>query len=114
MITVKRAILSVSDKTGIIDLARTLVECGAEIISTGGTAKTLREEKIPVTEVSEVTAFPEMLDGRVKTLHPKIFAGILFRREVPEHRKQIEKEVNPDFVVDGLEIALSVIKDKLS
>ena len=92
MITVKRAILSVSDKTGILDLAKTLVESGAEIISTGGTAKALREAKIPVTEVSDVTAFPEMLDGRVKTLHPKIFAGILFRREVPEHRKEVEKE----------------------
>ncbi|MFH1903404.1 MAG: bifunctional phosphoribosylaminoimidazolecarboxamide formyltransferase/IMP cyclohydrolase [Candidatus Omnitrophota bacterium] len=92
MITIKRAILSVSDKTGILDLAKALVESGAEIISTGGTAKTLREAKIPVTEVSDVTAFPEMLDGRVKTLHPKIFAGILFRREVPEHRKEVEKE----------------------
>ena len=92
MIMVKRAVLSVSDKTGILDLAKALVECGAEIISTGGTAKTLREANIPVTEVSDVTSFPEMLDGRVKTLHPKIFAGILFRREIPEHRKQIEKE----------------------
>jgi len=88
--TVKRALISVSDKTGITDFARGLVELGAEIISTGGTAKTLQEAGIPVTYVSDVTGFPEILEGRVKTLHPAIHGGILARR-TPGHMKQIEE-----------------------
>ncbi len=85
MTTVKRALLSVSDKTGLIELARALARYGAELISTGGTAKSLREAGLAVTEVADYTGFPEMLDGRVKTLHPKVHGGILARRDVPAH-----------------------------
>ena len=79
------ALLSVSDKTGIVDFARALHALGIKLISTGGTAKLLAEQGLPVTEVAEVTAFPEMLDGRVKTLHPKVHGGLLARRDVPAH-----------------------------
>jgi phosphoribosylaminoimidazolecarboxamide formyltransferase/IMP cyclohydrolase len=82
---IKRALLSVSDKTGLIDFARALHEQGVELLSTGGTAKAIREAGIPVIEVADYTGFPEMLDGRVKTLHPKIHGGILGRRDLPEH-----------------------------
>jgi phosphoribosylaminoimidazolecarboxamide formyltransferase/IMP cyclohydrolase len=79
------ALLSVSDKTGIVDLARALHARGVKLLSTGGTAKLLAQNGLPVTEVAEVTGFPEMLDGRVKTLHPRIHGGLLARRDVPEH-----------------------------
>jgi phosphoribosylaminoimidazolecarboxamide formyltransferase/IMP cyclohydrolase len=79
------ALISVSDKTGIVDFAKALHALGVKLISTGGTAKLLAEQGLPVTEVAEVTAFPEMLDGRVKTLHPKVHGGLLARRDVPEH-----------------------------
>ncbi|MFZ9297635.1 MAG: bifunctional phosphoribosylaminoimidazolecarboxamide formyltransferase/IMP cyclohydrolase [Hylemonella sp.] len=79
------ALISVSDKTGIVEFARSLHALGVRLISTGGTAKLLAEQGLPVTEVAEVTAFPEMLDGRVKTLHPKVHGGLLARRDVPEH-----------------------------
>ncbi|MFN4350705.1 MAG: bifunctional phosphoribosylaminoimidazolecarboxamide formyltransferase/IMP cyclohydrolase [Hylemonella sp.] len=79
------ALLSVSDKTGIVEFAQALHALGVKLISTGGTAKLLADAKLPVTEVAEVTAFPEMLDGRVKTLHPKVHGGLLARRDVPEH-----------------------------
>jgi phosphoribosylaminoimidazolecarboxamide formyltransferase/IMP cyclohydrolase len=82
--TIKRALVSVSDKTGIVDFCRELSELGIAILSTGGTAKTLAENKIPVTDVSEHTGFPEMMDGRVKTLHPKIHGGILGRRGIDD------------------------------
>jgi len=91
-IKIKRALISVYDKTGIVEFARALVdEFDIEIISTGGTATLLKENKIPVTLVEEVTGFPEMMDGRVKTLHPKIHAGILADRDNPEHMKQLEE-----------------------
>ena len=80
-----RALLSVSDKTGIVDLARSLHALGVTLLSTGGTAKLLAEQGLPVTEVAEVTGFPEMLDGRVKTRHPKVHGGLLARRDLPEH-----------------------------
>ena len=80
-----RALISVSDKTGIVDLAKELHALGVSLISTGGTAKLLAEQGLPVTEVAEVTQFPEMLDGRVKTLHPKVHGGLLARRDTPEH-----------------------------
>ncbi|EGV52726.1 bifunctional phosphoribosylaminoimidazolecarboxamide formyltransferase/IMP cyclohydrolase [Candidatus Endoriftia persephone] len=80
MSAITRALISVSDKTGIVDFARTLADKGVEILSTGGTARLLTENAIPVIEVSEYTGFPEMMDGRVKTLHPKIHGGILGRR----------------------------------
>jgi phosphoribosylaminoimidazolecarboxamide formyltransferase/IMP cyclohydrolase len=79
------ALLSVSDKTGIVDFARALHDRGVKLLSTGGTAKLLAENGLPVTEVAEITGFPEMLDGRVKTLHPRIHGGLLARRDVPEH-----------------------------
>ena len=92
MVRIKRALISVSDKTGILDLAKELNKFGVEILSTGGTAKILRENNIPVKEVSEYTGFPEMLDGRVKTLHPKIHGGLLALRDNPEHMKTIEEQ----------------------
>ncbi len=80
-----RALLSVSDKTGIVEFAQALHDLGVKLISTGGTAKLLADKGLPVTEVAEVTQFPEMLDGRVKTLHPKVHGGLLARRALPEH-----------------------------
>jgi phosphoribosylaminoimidazolecarboxamide formyltransferase/IMP cyclohydrolase len=82
---IQRAILSVTDKSGLVDFARKLSHLGIELVSTGGTAKLLRESGIVVREISELTGFPEMLDGRVKTLHPKVHGGILHRRENPAH-----------------------------
>lgn len=79
------ALLSVSDKTGIVEFAQALHALGIQLLSTGGTAKLLAEQGLPVTEVAEVTGFPEMLDGRVKTLHPKVHGGLLARRDLPEH-----------------------------
>ena len=92
MIKIKRALISLSDKTGIVELAKELKNFGVEIISTGGTAKLLRENSILVTEVGDYTGFPEALDGRVKTLHPKIHAGILALRENPEHIKTLVEQ----------------------
>ncbi|MFZ5800152.1 MAG: bifunctional phosphoribosylaminoimidazolecarboxamide formyltransferase/IMP cyclohydrolase [Candidatus Omnitrophota bacterium] len=91
MIKVKRALISVSDKTGIVEFAKGLNELSVEIISTGGTAKAIKEAGIPVIEVSDYTGFPEMLDGRVKTLHPKIHGGLLALRDDPEHMKQLKE-----------------------
>jgi len=91
MVKIKRALISVSDKTGILDFAKELNKLGVEIVSTGGTAKLLRENNIAVKEVSEYTGFPEMLDGRVKTLHPKIHAGLLALRKNSEHLKTLEE-----------------------
>ena len=82
---IQRAILSVTDKTGLVDFARKLSTLGVELISTGGTAKLLRDSGITVKDISDLTGFPEMLDGRVKTLHPKVHGGILHRREDPKH-----------------------------
>ena len=83
--TTLTALLSVSDKTGIVELAKELNALGVKLLSTGGTAKLLAEQGLPVTEVADHTGFPEMLDGRVKTLHPKIHGGLLARRDLPEH-----------------------------
>src|SRR3977135_684642 len=85
MSQIQRAILSVTDKSGLVDFARKLVAFGVELVSTGGTAKLLRDSGIPVKDISELTGFPEMLDGRVKTLHPKVHGGILHRREDSAH-----------------------------
>ncbi|MFN3287864.1 MAG: bifunctional phosphoribosylaminoimidazolecarboxamide formyltransferase/IMP cyclohydrolase, partial [Sphingomonadaceae bacterium] len=82
---ITRALLSVSDKTGLLDLARALARHGVELVSTGGTAAALRAAGMPVTDVAQVTGSPEMLDGRVKTLHPAIHGGLLARRDLPEH-----------------------------
>ena len=101
---IKRALISLSNKENIVPFAKGLVELGVEILSTGGTAKLLEENGIPVTEVSQVTNFPECLDGRVKTLHPAIHGGILARRDLPSHRDQLkELGIQPiDMVVVNL------------
>ncbi|MCQ8278458.1 bifunctional phosphoribosylaminoimidazolecarboxamide formyltransferase/IMP cyclohydrolase [Acetobacteraceae bacterium KSS8] len=91
ILPIRRALLSVSDKTGLIALARALAAQGAELLSTGGSAKALRDAGLPVTEVSDHTGFPEILDGRVKTLVPQIHGGILGRRDLPEHLAQMEQ-----------------------
>jgi phosphoribosylaminoimidazolecarboxamide formyltransferase/IMP cyclohydrolase len=91
LVKIERALISVSDKDGIVDFARGLKDHGVEIISTGGTALLLERSGIRTTGISEVTGFPEMLDGRVKTLHPNIHAGLLARRDSPEHMRQLEK-----------------------
>lgn len=83
------ALISVSDKTGIVELAQALHGLGIDLLSTGGTAKLLADHNLPVTEVAQVTGFPEMLDGRVKTLHPKVHGGLLARRDLPEHMKAL-------------------------
>ena len=85
LVPVRRALLSVSDKSDLIPFAKSLVRLGIEILSTGGTARTLREADIPVTDVADVTGFPEIMDGRVKTLHPRIHGALLARRDVPAH-----------------------------
>ncbi|MCJ8299784.1 MAG: bifunctional phosphoribosylaminoimidazolecarboxamide formyltransferase/IMP cyclohydrolase, partial [Pseudomonadales bacterium] len=82
--SIRRALISVSDKTGIVEFAAVLQSSGVEILSTGGTFKLLRDNNIPATEVSDYTGFPEMMDGRVKTLHPKIHGGILARRGIDD------------------------------
>src|SRR5215210_6432310 len=83
--TIRRALLSVSDKTGLVEFARALSRYDVELLSTGGTARALREAGLPVRDVSDVTGFPEMMDGRVKTLHPLIHGGLLAVRDDPEH-----------------------------
>jgi len=88
---IKRALVSVSDKAGLVEFGRFLAAKYVEILSTGGSAKALRDAGVPVLEVAAYTAFPEMMDGRVKTLHPKIHGGILARRDLPEHRKAMEE-----------------------
>ena len=100
----KRALLSVSDKTGLVDFAKTLTAAGYELISTGGTSKALRDAGLTVADISDVTGFPEMLDGRVKTLHPKVHGGLLFLRDNEEHRKQAQAHgIEPiDLVVVNL------------
>src|SRR3569832_2130673 len=84
------ALISVSDKTGIVELAQSLHALGEKLISTGGTAKLMAEKGLAVTEVAELTGFPEMLDGRVKTLHPKVHGGLLARRDVPAHMQALK------------------------
>src|ERR1700712_1239550 len=85
MTTIARALISVSDKTGLVPFAQFLVSAGVELLSTGGTAELLRKNSIPVRDVSEVTEFPEMMDGRVKTLHPRVHGGLLAPRPDAAH-----------------------------
>ena len=107
----KRAIISLTDKTGVVEFARELDALGYEILSTGGTWKVINEAGIPVTQVSDITGFPECLDGRVKTLHPMIHAGILAMRSNPEHMEQIAKlGVTP---IDIVAINLYAFKDTI-
>ena len=93
--TIKQALISVSDKTGVLEFAQGLAAQGVKLLSTGGTAKMLRDAGLAVTEIGDYTGFPEMLDGRVKTLHPKVHGGILARRDLPEHLATIEEHGIP-------------------
>lgn len=88
----KRALVSVSDKSGLVEFVSGLKELGWEIIATGGTRKLLDDNGIQTIGISDVTGFPEILDGRVKTLHPKVHGGILARRELPEHMRTLEEQ----------------------
>ena len=101
---IQRAVISLSDKSGIVQFAKDVQSFGVEILSTGGTAKTLRESGLKIMDVSEYTGFPEMLDGRVKTLHPKIHGGLLGIRDNPEHVKKMKEHgiIPIDMVVVNL------------
>lgn len=103
-VTVRRALVSVSDKSGLIELGMALRDLNIEILSTGGTARALSEKRIPVVDVAEITGFQEMLDGRVKTLHPKIYGGILAKRGEPAHERQLREHgiIPIDLVVINL------------
>src|SRR6478609_919853 len=103
-VVIRRALLSVSDKAGLIDLGRGLARHGVELVSTGGTAKALREAGLDVMDISDLTGFPEMMDGRVKTLHPKVHGGLLAVRDDPEHVAAMEAhDIGPiDLVVVNL------------
>ena len=103
-VKIKRALVSVSDKTGAVQLGRTLHAMGVQILSTGGTARSLQEAGIPVIEVSRYTGFPEMMDGRIKTLHPKIHGALLGKRDNAEHMQQMKTHgIEPiDLVVVNL------------
>lgn len=98
---IKRAIISVTDKTGIVDFAKSLAGFQVEILSTGGTAKALREGGVSVTDISAYTGFPEMMDGRVKTLHPKVHGGLLGLRDNPEHVK-----VMAEHGIEGIDLVV--------
>jgi len=114
---ITQALLSVSDKTGVLEFARALAGMGVKLLSTGGTAKLLRDNSVPVTEVSDYTGFPEMLDGRVKTLHPKIHGGLLGRRGLPEHVAKMKEHgiENIDLVVVNLyPFTQTIAKDNCS
>src|SRR5262245_45489772 len=104
MAKITRALVSVSDKRGLVEFVRELTVLGVEILSTGGTAQELASAGIPVTQVSDHTGSPEILDGRVKTLHPKIHGGLLGRRDLAAHRRQMEENgIEPiDMVVVNL------------
>src|SRR5437773_3511859 len=104
MARIQRALISVFDKTGLIPFARTLVAAKVELLSTGGTARVLRDAGLPLVELSDYTGFPEMLDGRVKTLHPKVHGGLLFIRGNPTHEAAVKQHgIGPiDLVVVNL------------
>src|SRR5215467_1517970 len=101
---IRRALLSVTDKTGLVEFARTLAGFGVELISTGGTARSLRDAGLPVKDISELTGFPEMLDGRVKTLHPRVHGGLLYIRGNSAHENAVKQHnIQPiDLVVVNL------------
>jgi len=114
MLKVKRALISVYDKKGVVQFAKKLHCEGVEIVSTGGTLKLLKKGRVPAQSVSDVTGFPEILNGRVKTLHPKIHGGLLFKRSDKEHYNEIEEhEITPiDMVVVNLYPFTDVIQRK--
>ena len=101
---VQRALLSVSDKTGIVDFARGLTELGVEIVSTGGTARELMEAGLAVRTIEDFTGFPEIMDGRVKTLHPRLYAGLLARRDDEGHLRAAEEQG-----IEQVDLVLSLI-----
>ncbi|WP_429497724.1 bifunctional phosphoribosylaminoimidazolecarboxamide formyltransferase/IMP cyclohydrolase [Robbsia andropogonis] len=109
---IKQALISVSDKSGVVDFARSLADLGVTILSTGGTAKLLAAEGIACTEVADYTGFPEMLDGRVKTLHPKIHGGILARRDLPDHVAALEQHAIP--TIDLLVVNLYPFRETIA
>ena len=109
---IQRAILSVTDKSGLVDFARQLAGLGVELISTGGTARLLRDSAIGVKDISELTGFPEMLDGRVKTLHPKVHGGILHRRENPAHRSALAEHGINISMINTSEVRITVVVDR--
>ncbi|HUF56277.1 MAG TPA: bifunctional phosphoribosylaminoimidazolecarboxamide formyltransferase/IMP cyclohydrolase, partial [Thermohalobaculum sp.] len=90
-VAVRRALISVSDKAGLAELGRRLAAAGVELVSTGGTARALRDAGLAVRDVSDLTGFPEIMDGRVKTLHPGVHGGLLARRDDPAHRAAMEE-----------------------
>jgi len=104
MVKIQRALISVTNKSGVVEFAKALSDLGVEIVSTGGTARVMREGGVPVKDVSELTGFPEMMNGRVKTLHPKIHGGILAIRDNPEHAREMKENDIPaiDMVVVNL------------
>jgi len=110
---IERALISVTDKTGIVEFAKELENLGIEIISTGGTAKVLKEGGVKVIDISHLTGFPEILEGRVKTLHPKVHGGILFKRDEKEHLETIKKyEIKPiDLIVVNLYAFEKVVEE---
>ena len=116
MLPIRRAILSVTDKTGLVEFATFLSQNGVELVSTGGTMKALQAAGLPVTAVSDVTGFPEILGGRVKTLHPKIHGGILANKDLPEHMATLEeKGIKPfDLVCVNLYDFAGAVERKLS
>src|SRR5258708_12006919 len=104
VVRVRRALVSVADKTAVVELGQALVKLEVELVSTGNSARTLRDAGLPVIEVSDYTGYPEMMDGRVKTLHPKIHGGILGRRDLEEHRREMTANgIEPiDLVISNL------------
>ena len=92
-VQVGRALLSVFDKSGMTDFAKGLAEAGVDLVSTGGTHRLIAEAGLPVREISELTGFPEMMDGRVKTLHPKVHGGLLSVRDNPAHRASMDEQI---------------------
>ena len=117
LVPIGRALISVSDKTGVLEFARALAAMNVKLLSTGGTAKLLADNGLAVTEVADYTGFPEMLDGRVKTLHPKVHGGILARRDFPEHMAALGQHEIPtiDMVVVNLyPFQQTVAKDQCS
>ena len=101
-IAVKRVLISVSDKTGLVERAKKLAALGVDLVSTGGTSKALKEAGLSVRDVADLTGFPEMMDGRVKTLHPKVHGGLLYRRDLATHTKDAtDHGIEPiDLVLD--------------